>query len=128
MGIVVGGKSLYFIIFVTMRVKEEIKPRSEEFINLCKNHQVKFLYAFGSSTKQGFDETNSDIDFYVEVDASDPLTRGETLIDLWDKLELFFGRKVDLLTESSLKNPYLKANIDRSKVLIYDGKRKEIFV
>ncbi|WP_114751370.1 nucleotidyltransferase family protein [Pleomorphovibrio marinus] len=111
-----------------MRVKEEIKPRSEEFMSLCKNHQVKFLYAFGSSTIQGFDETNSDIDFYVEVDATDPLTRGETLIDLWDKLELFFGRKVDLLTGSSLKNPYLKANIDRSKVLIYDGKRKEIFM
>jgi uncharacterized protein len=93
MGVVVGGISSYFTIFVTMRVKDEIKPRSEEFLSLCKNHQIKFLYAFGSSTKQGFDETNSDIDFYVEVDATDPLTLGETLIDLCDKLELFLEER-----------------------------------
>ncbi|WP_232835167.1 nucleotidyltransferase family protein, partial [Pleomorphovibrio marinus] len=117
-----------FIIFATMRVKEEIKSRTEEFLGLCKNHKVTFLYAFGSSTNQAFDETKSDIDLLVEVDAIDPMVRGETLIDLWDKLELFFGRKVDLLTESSLKNPYLRANIDQSKILIYDGKREEVFV
>lgn len=111
-----------------MWIKEEIKSKTEEFLSLCKKHQVRYLYVFGSSIHHSFDDSRSDIDFLVEVNADDPLVRGELLIDFWDKLELFFERKVDLLTESSLKNPYLRANIDQTKILIYDGKREEVFV
>lgn len=110
-----------------MRIKEDIKKRRQDFLLLCKEHKVKFMYAFGSSTKQFFDETHSDIDLIVEIESNDPLDRGDLLIDLWDKLELFFGRKVDLLTESSIKNPFLKKEIDRTKKLIYDGEKEEIF-
>ena len=45
-----------------------------------------------------------------------------------DKLEDFFQRKVDLLTRKSLKNPFLLENIDKTKILLYDNKRKEVFV
>ncbi|HBX49560.1 MAG: hypothetical protein A2275_11545 [Bacteroidetes bacterium RIFOXYA12_FULL_35_11] len=37
-------------------------------------------------------------------------------------------RKVDMLTDSSIKNPYLRKNIDASKFLIYDGQRKKKIV
>ena len=58
----------------------------------------------------------------------DPLEKGEKLLSLWDKLEDFFQRKVDLLTRKSLKNPFLLENIDKTKILLYDNKRKEVFV
>jgi len=48
------------------------------------------------------------------------------LIDLWDKFEKFFQRKVDLLTISSIKNPILRKSIDSSKLLIYDGKEQKV--
>ncbi|EFK97039.1 hypothetical protein LDC_0925, partial [sediment metagenome] len=38
---------------------------------------------------------------------------------IWDKLESFFKRKVDLLTNLNSRNPYLKQSVDESKVLIY---------
>ena len=44
-------------------------------------------------------------------------------MSIWDKLELFFQKKVDLLTNNSIKNELLKQNINGTKVLIYDGKR-----
>lgn len=110
-----------------MRIKNEILERLPDFVQLCKEHQVKFLYAFGSAINQSFDETYSDIDLIVEIESNDPLERGDLLIGLWDKLELFFGRKVDLLTESSIKNPFLKKEIDRTRKLIYDGEKEEIF-
>jgi uncharacterized protein len=111
-----------------MKIKEEIKLKLEDFLNLCKAHNVKSIYAFGSSTTEKFDPNTSDIDLVVELDVADPLERGEKLMNLWDKFELFFKRKVDLLTESSIKNPVLKSNIEKTKILIYDGKRGEIFV
>jgi predicted nucleotidyltransferase len=54
--------------------------------------------------------------------------RGEMLLSLWEALEHFFDGKVDLLTESSLKNAHLKSSIDKGKTLIYDGKTEEVFI
>ncbi len=87
-----------------------------------------FMYGFGSAVSGDFDKSFSDIDILVEMYDNDPIQRGEKLMSLWDTLEAFFDRKVDLLTESSLRNPYLKKSIDASKVLIYDGSKQEVFV
>jgi uncharacterized protein len=109
-----------------MVIREKILKDRINFLNLCKIHNVKYLYAFGSSTTEKFDKEKSDIDLLVEIDAADPIERGEKLISLWDTFELFFHTKVDLLTDSSIRNPYLRKSIDSSKVLIYDGKGVKI--
>ena len=110
-----------------MRVQTDIALHLNEFQTLCKEFGVSSLYAFGSSTNNKFTE-QSDIDLLVEIDISDAVERGEKLMSLWDRLELFFKRKVDLLTNNSIKNPYLRKSIDQSKVLLYDGKRDQVFV
>ena len=109
-----------------MNLKESIKIKREEFITLCENHDVKALYAFGSSINNNFREETSDIDLLIELNTEDPIKRGENLFSLWDKFEIFFQRKVDLLTNSSLRNPILKKSIDSSKILIYDGKEHKV--
>jgi uncharacterized protein len=109
-----------------MNLKESINAKSTEFLSLCENHDVKTLYAFGSSVNNNFKEETSDIDLLIELNTEDPLKRGENLISLWDKFEVFFQRKVDLLTNSSLRNPILKKSIDSSKILIYDRKERKV--
>ena len=109
-----------------MNLKHHIQQKSHEFSELCQKHSVKSLYAFGSSITDRFNEQKSDIDLLVEINEPDPIERGEKLISLWDKLEKFFDRKVDLLTESSLKNPILKKKIERTKVLLYDGRGQKV--
>jgi uncharacterized protein len=111
-----------------MYIKTEISDKQKEFQTLCKAHRVKYLYAFGSSVTMRFDKENSDIDLLVDIDTPDPVERGETLISLWDTFEIFFKRKVDLLTESSIHNPYLRRSIDATKVLIYDGTKQKVLV
>jgi len=86
------------------------------------------MYAFGSSVSGNFNPKTSDIDVVVSIGIDDPVDRGEALISLWDKLEILFHRKVDLLTEDSIRNPYLRSNIDRTKKLVYDGEGKKVFV
>lgn len=105
-----------------------IRERYTDFVELCRSHKVDKIYAFGSSITDHFDSEKSDIDIVVKVDIDDPIDRGEALLSLWDKLEGLFKLKVDLLTEDSIRNPYLKANIDRTKRLIYDGEGENVFV
>ncbi|MBN8576149.1 MAG: nucleotidyltransferase domain-containing protein [Cyclobacteriaceae bacterium] len=105
-----------------------IKERYTEFVDLCRSHRVDKIYAFGSSITDHFDPEKSDIDIVVTIDIDDPIDRGEALLSLWDNLENLFKRKVDLLTEESIRNPFLKANINRTKKLIYDGEGEKVFV
>ena len=109
-----------------MIIQDEILKNTSAFIALCKNHKVRYLYAFGSATTDSFDPNTSDIDLLVEIDASDPIERGEKLLSLWDTFEQFFHRKVDLLTDSSIRNPYLRQSIDSTKILIYDRKGSKV--
>ncbi|WP_439880878.1 nucleotidyltransferase family protein [Pontibacter sp. MBLB2868] len=111
-----------------MALREEIRNQLEYFRELCSSHQVKYIYAFGSSVSSRFREDTSDIDLLIEIDEPDPINRGEKLMSLWDKLETFFQRKVDLLTESSIKNPFLRKSIDDTKVLIYDGSGEKVLI
>lgn len=111
-----------------MVIKDEILKKLNEFNSLCKKHSVNYLYAFGSSVTDKFDYSRSDIDLLVDINENDPIERGEKLISLWDTFEKFFQRKVDLLTDSSIHNPYLRKSIDSSKILIYDGTGKKVLV
>jgi predicted nucleotidyltransferase len=109
-----------------MIIKDEILKKQKDFEILCKNHKVKYLYAFGSSVTERFDYNKSDIDLLVEIDSKDPIDRGEKLLSLWDLFEIFFRREVDLLTDSSISNPFLRKSIDSTKVLIYDGSGQKV--
>lgn len=105
-----------------------IKEKYSDFVDLCKQHKVSRIYAFGSSITDHFDPTKSDIDIVVELDIKDPIEYGETLLSLWDNLEFLFKRKVDLLTDDSITNPYLRKSIELTKKLIYDGQGEKVFV
>ncbi len=111
-----------------MNLRNEILFKASEFKQICQNHNVKYLYIFGSSLTEQFDPEKSDIDMIVEIDDADPIGRGEKLISIWDNFEKFFKRKVDLLTEPSIKNPYLKKSINSTKVLVYDSTGQKILI
>jgi predicted nucleotidyltransferase len=105
---------------------DEINKHLQELISLCRKYNVDSLYVFGSALTSSFDNDKSDIDLLVDISIVDPIERGEALIGLWNHLEELFGRKVDLVTENSLRNPYLKSSIENTKRLIYE--REEVSV
>ncbi|MEQ9299150.1 MAG: nucleotidyltransferase domain-containing protein [Cyclobacteriaceae bacterium] len=105
-----------------------ISKHTAAIVQLCSDYGVNRLYAFGSVVTDKFDPVTSDIDLLVTMDVMSPMDRGENLIGLWDSLELLFDKKVDLLTDESLKNPVLSSSIKENKVLIYDRSGKEVSV
>ena len=82
----------------------------------------------GHLFRENLISNKSDIDLLVEIDSNDPIDKGEKLLSLWDLFEDFFSRKVDLLTDSSIRNPFLRKSIDQTKVLIYDGSGQKILI
>lgn len=86
---------------------------------LLSKHQIKSAYIFGSAISDRFKDS-SDVDFLVNLkDGIDPVEAGEHLWNLEDELKILLKRNVDLLTERSLRNPYLINEINTTKHLIY---------
>ena len=62
-----------------MFIHNEIRKNLSLFSDICKNHGIKSLYAFGSSVTDQFNPQRSDIDLLVEMEDMDPLEKGEAL-------------------------------------------------
>lgn len=99
-------------------MQNEIQKYSQQIQALCIQHNVRTLFAFGSVLSDKFN-SKSDIDLIVDIADSDPFTYTDNYFDLKFKLENLFNRPVDLLENKALKNPYLKKEIDTTKVLVY---------
>ncbi len=95
-----------------------LDPFKNQIIKLCEKHKVKHLFAFGSVLTNKFSD-KSDVDLLVDINSKDPLKYAENYFDLKFQLEDLLKRKIDLLEERGIRNPYLKENIDNSKLLIY---------
>ena len=97
---------------------KEINRHIDQINKLCDSNKVKSLFAFGSVIKDKL-TPESDIDFLVDIDAQDPLSYSDKYFDLKFNLEKIFNRKIDLLELKSLKNRFLKKEIDQTKIRIY---------
>ena len=96
-----------------------ISNRANEIIRLCVIYNVKNLYAFGSVCNSNFNDS-SDIDLLVAFDKNISIEKyTDNYFELHYELEDLFKRKIDLITDNSLSNPFLIKTIDLTKQLIY---------
>lgn len=97
-----------------------IERHLQRIIDLCRKYRVKSLAVFGSVLTDRFNN-QSDIDFLVNFDTTDHENWDyvSNYFDLRDALENIFGRRVDLIEESALRNKFFIANVNRTKQIIY---------
>ena len=96
-----------------------LKNQLDTIRSLCERYRVKTLYVFGSVLTPNFD-TYSDIDLLVDFLDQDALQYASNYFQFKFELEKFFKRKIDLLEERALKNPYFIENINQKKQLLYE--------
>ncbi len=97
----------------------EIKDKIPQLVMLCKKYRVQTMYVFGSATTDEFNE-NSDIDFLVSFQNDIVLEEyADNYFDLLFEMEDIFGRKIDLIAEHTLSNPYFIHGVEQTKRLIY---------
>ena len=104
--------------FVFLHPMRLIQKNIAQIVALCEKHRVMQLYVFGSVLTDRFND-NSDVDFIVKFDKVPFEEAPDNYFGMIDSLEKVLGRKVDLVIYDSIKNPYFKQNVDRTKQLIY---------
>src|SRR5262245_57675215 len=97
----------------------DIESRRPQLDELCRRMGVRRLEVFGSAARDDFDPAGSDIDFLVEFETGARGSPLETYFGLRDELETLFSRRVDLVMPSAIRNPYVRAEIDRARQLVY---------
>ena len=85
---------------------------------LCKKYKVKSLSAFGSVVRDDFKD-DSDIDFVVDFEETDPFKYTDLYFQLKENLEKLLQRQIDLIEERGIKNQFFKKELDSTKILIY---------
>lgn len=98
---------------------EIIAAKLPEIDDLCRTLGVRRLDVFGSAVGDMFDLVSSDIDILVEFDVRPGFDYFGSYFALKEGLERIFNRQVDLLSGSSIRNPYFRQNVMQTKEQLY---------
>lgn len=97
-----------------------VASRRAEIADLCRRHHVRRREVFGSAGGGGgFDPLRSDVDFLVAFDEAAGQPSLRTFFQLKKDLEKLLQRPVDLVSARALRNPFILAQIERSKETVY---------
>ena len=91
----------------------------DDIERICLETNVAKIGLFGSALRDDFDPAKSDLDFVVEFHAPDAPGTSDRYLALTEKLEMIFGRPVDLLTARSVNNPAFSASVASSLRPLY---------
>lgn len=88
--------------------------------DLCREFRIRSLDVFGSAATEAFDPETSDIDLICDLGEYEPGV-AHRFMAFADALEALFGRKVDLLTEPQIQNPYFRYAVNKSRVKLHEA-------
>lgn len=97
-----------------------IADRADELKGLCLRHGVLRLDLFGSAATGRHHPETSDLDFVVEFKPEVINTYADSYFGLLQDMEKLFGRSVDLVVGSAIKNPYFLESVEETKTPIYE--------
>ena len=86
---------------------------------ICREHRVRSLDLFGSAATGRFDPASSDIDILVTFEDMAAGGYADSFFGLHAALEKLFERNVDLLTDRSIENPFLRRSIEATRRRLY---------
>ncbi len=98
-----------------------IAEHAAELEQVCRRYQVERLDLFGSVATGQFRPEHSDLDFVVTFR---PLPAGasfDPFFGMREVLERLFGRSVDLVVGSAIKNPYFRRSVEATRTPLYEA-------
>ncbi|ONI84043.1 hypothetical protein ALI22I_35945 [Saccharothrix sp. ALI-22-I] len=98
---------------------EIIAARLSEVEELCRALGVRRLDVFGSAVGDSFDLVSSDVDVLVEFDVRPGFDHFGNYFALKEGLERIFNRQVDLVSGSSIRNPYFRQRVMETREQLY---------
>ena len=98
-----------------------VEKRTGELRRLCLHDGVRRLDLFGSGSTGRHDPDARDLDFLVEFQPAARANYADSYFGLLEALGRLFGRPVDLLVESAVRNPYFLRSVERTRTPIYEA-------
>ena len=98
-----------------------IQKHIDKIREYCESYDVKNLYVFGSAVKTNFNQ-KSDIDLLIGFKNITIEKYTDNYFKLYELFEKLFNRKIDLITENSLSNPYFISEIKKNRFLVYEAR------
>ncbi|MEA2165158.1 MAG: uncharacterized protein QOK37_3285 [Thermoanaerobaculia bacterium] len=97
----------------------ELERKRIELEQLCRQYHVRQLDLFGSAATGTSRSSESDLDFLVEFQPIPPGAYADTFFGLLEALEQLFGRPIDLVVASAIRNPYFRQSVEQTRALLY---------
>jgi predicted nucleotidyltransferase len=97
----------------------ELERHRTELEQLCRQYRVQQLDLFGSAATGAFHSNESDLDFLVEFQPIPAGAYADTYFGLLEALERLFGKPVDLVVASAIRNPYFRQSVEQTRALLY---------
>lgn len=100
-----------------MTARPRIDVPAEKIADFCRRYRIRTFALFGSVLREDF-RPDSDVDVLVEFE---PAARHSLfdIVNMRDELAELFGRPVDLVEKSALRNPFRRHEILRTHQIIY---------
>ncbi|MSQ52601.1 MAG: DNA polymerase III subunit beta [Betaproteobacteria bacterium] len=97
-----------------------IQKKRGDIAALCLRYRVRHLEVFGSAARgEDFDPAISDADFLVEFETQSDIPALDEFFGLQLDLSRLLERSVDLVEARAVRNPYVLADINRTRELVY---------
>lgn len=95
-----------------------IQDKIDKIRELCQLYDIQSMYVFGSVCTDKFND-KSDVDLLISFKDISIEKYTDNYFELHYRLEELLNRKIDLLTENSLSNPYFIEAVEETKQLLY---------
>jgi uncharacterized protein len=102
-----------------------LEKHKDRLAEECQRFGVRRLEVFGSAARGDFDPAKSDFDFIVSFADKTPGTYADRYFDFATAVERLLGRKIDLLTERCVRNPYFRREVETARQIVYDERSQE---
>jgi predicted nucleotidyltransferase len=99
-----------------------IEQHKAGLVDLCRQFNVRRLDLFGSAARGAFRPESSDLDFLVTLEAGSAGEFADAYLDFANALEQLFQRRVDLVTERSIRNCYFQQAVDATRLPLDDAR------
>lgn len=98
---------------------ELIERNRTALADLCRRFGVERLYVFGSAAS-GKLGPGSDVDFVVSMTDRAPTSAyADRFLDFAEAVEVLLGRRVDLVSEHAIRNPFFRREVEATRQLVY---------
>ena len=97
-----------------------IEGHRDQIAEVCRRFGILKLEVFGSAARGlDFDPARSDVDFLVDFVPTQGAPSLAMFFDVQNQLADLVGRPVNLVMVDAIRNPFIRADIDRSREPVY---------